>query len=85
MSLRYVAADAPFRLPRDELPGGRQLSTGGVLSGALHTLGYVRSHTSNARTSRALRAQRCTHAHATHVHRSIQRRCASGLPVDGLT
>ena len=34
------------RLPREEVPvdvHGRRLKSGGVLSGALHTLGYVRS------------------------------------------
>lgn len=41
MSLRYTSfADV---LPREEMvQDGRRLSTGGVLSGALHTLGYVR-------------------------------------------
>ena len=41
--LRYTAsADLSLmRLPRDELPQGRRLGSNGVLSGALHTLGYV--------------------------------------------
>lgn len=37
--LRYTSfTDA---LPRHEVPNGRRLASGGVLSGALHTLGYV--------------------------------------------
>ena len=35
------------RLPRDEIrhdAHGRRLKSGGVLQGALHTLGYVRRH-----------------------------------------
>ena len=40
--LRYTSlSDA---LPRHELAPGRRLGSGGILSGALHTLGYVRRH-----------------------------------------
>ena len=40
----YSAPDGELlsRIPRDELTG-RRLKSGGVLSGALHTLGYVRA------------------------------------------
>lgn len=36
--------DVLARLPRDEIPAGRRLGSGGHLSGALHTLGYVSIH-----------------------------------------
>lgn len=44
--LKYTAYDGMGRLPREEVAAaqhGRQLRAGGVLSGALHTLGYVRA------------------------------------------
>jgi hypothetical protein len=45
-NLRHVVfSDLFARFPREEVTGeGRRLGTGGTLSGALHTLGYVRKH-----------------------------------------
>lgn len=40
MALRFHQFAEPMRLPRDELMPGRRLSGDGVLSGALHSLGY---------------------------------------------